>query len=179
MDMNKDRIIEALNVARSMELHAIHQYMNHHYKLDDQEYGELAKVMQLIAIDEMKHAESFAERISELGGTPAVTQAGQVTKNHTVKDMYSFDVNEEVETVSAYEKLKAICVKYDDAISIAIFDKIIADEIKHKEYFASIDAKLHNPSSEDFLNAMIGTSSSIGEKKGYVLDNETKINEHQ
>ncbi len=59
----KAKVIEVLNKARSMELQAIHQYMNQHYNLDDRDLGELAKNIKLIAIDEMRHAESFAERI--------------------------------------------------------------------------------------------------------------------
>ena len=29
------KVIEVLNKARSMELYAVHQYMNQHYNLDD------------------------------------------------------------------------------------------------------------------------------------------------
>lgn len=41
-ETRKANVVEALNKARSMELHAIHQYMNQHYNLDDMDYGELA-----------------------------------------------------------------------------------------------------------------------------------------
>jgi hypothetical protein len=41
-EQKKKKVIEVLNKARSMELHAIHQYMNQHYNLDDMDYGELA-----------------------------------------------------------------------------------------------------------------------------------------
>lgn len=64
------KVIEVLNKARSMELYAVHQYMNQHYNLDDLDYGEFASKIKLIAIDEMRHAEQFAERIKELGGEP-------------------------------------------------------------------------------------------------------------
>ena len=59
------KVIEVLNKARSMELYAVHQYMNQHYNLDDLDYGEFASKIKLIAIDEMRHAEQFAERIKE------------------------------------------------------------------------------------------------------------------
>ena len=62
-ESRKAKVIEVLNKARAMELFAIHQYMNQHYNLDDMDYGELAANMKLIAIDEMRHAENFAERI--------------------------------------------------------------------------------------------------------------------
>jgi bacterioferritin len=44
----KEKVIEVLNKARAMELHAIHQYMNQHYNLDDLDYGELAAKVKLI-----------------------------------------------------------------------------------------------------------------------------------
>jgi len=72
----KKKVIEVLNKARAMELHAIHQYMNQHYNLDNMDYGELAGKVKLIAIDEMRHAEMFAERIKELEGFGIVCTHG-------------------------------------------------------------------------------------------------------
>ena len=66
----RQKVIDVLNEARAMELQAIYQYMNQHYNLDDMDYGELAAKIKLIAIDEMRHAEMFAERIKELVGEP-------------------------------------------------------------------------------------------------------------
>ncbi|NTW18042.1 MAG: bacterioferritin, partial [Syntrophaceae bacterium] len=37
-EQRKKKVIEVLNKARSMELQAIHQYMNQHYNLDDMDY---------------------------------------------------------------------------------------------------------------------------------------------
>ena len=65
--VRRKAVIAVLNKARAMELQAVHQYMNQHYGLDDMDYGELAANLKLIAIDEMRHAEQFAERIKELG----------------------------------------------------------------------------------------------------------------
>ena len=50
------KVIDALNKARSMELQAIHQYMMQHYTLSDLDYGKLAANVKLISIDEMEHA---------------------------------------------------------------------------------------------------------------------------
>ncbi len=72
-EKRRENVVGVLNKARSMELQAIHQYMNQHYNLDDMDYGELAVNMKLIAIDEMRHAEMFAERVKELGGNPPPT----------------------------------------------------------------------------------------------------------
>ena len=94
-ETRKANVVEALNKARSMELHAIHQYMNQHYNLDDMDYGELAANMKLIAIDEMRHCEMFAERIKELGGEPTSEVAGKVVKGQEVKAIYSSDSDSE------------------------------------------------------------------------------------
>jgi bacterioferritin len=69
-EQRKQKVIEVLNKARAMELQAITQYMNQHYNLDDMDYGDMAAKVKLIGIDEMRHAEMFAERIKELGGEP-------------------------------------------------------------------------------------------------------------
>ena len=79
-DQRKQNVIDVLNKARAMELQAISQYMNQHYNLDDMDYGELAAKMKLIAIDEMRHAEMFAERIKEIGGEPVTGHGGHHQK---------------------------------------------------------------------------------------------------
>ena len=82
------KVIEVLNKARSMELYAVHQYMNQHYNLDDLDYGEFASKIKLIAIDEMRHAEQFAERIKELGGEPNSELSSKITKGQKVMDVF-------------------------------------------------------------------------------------------
>lgn len=109
-ETRKANVVEALNKARSMELHAIHQYMNQHYNLDDMDYGELAANMKLIAIDEMRHCEMFAERIKELGGEPTSEVAGKVVKGQEVKAIYSSDSDSEDDTIFVYNELRKVCV---------------------------------------------------------------------
>ena len=84
-EKRRKKVIEVLNKARSMELHAIHQYMNQHYGLDDMDYGELAKNIKLVALDEMRHAEAFAERVKELGGEPTTEKARDVSKGQKIE----------------------------------------------------------------------------------------------
>jgi bacterioferritin len=82
----RNKVIEVLNKARAMELHAIGQY-----NLDDMDYGELAGKIKLVAIDEMRHAETFAERIKEIGGEPTTEPAKKVQKGQKVESIFSFD----------------------------------------------------------------------------------------
>src|SRR5512136_1722661 len=98
-EQRKKKVIEVLNRARSMELQAIHQYMNQHYNLDNMDYGELAAKVKLIAIDEMRHAEMFAERTKELGGEPTTDLAGKVVKGQKIETVFPFDAVLEDETM--------------------------------------------------------------------------------
>ena len=112
----KKKVIDVLNKARAMELQAIAQYMNQHYGLDDMDYGELAASMKLIAIDEMRHAEAFAERIKELGGEPTVEPLAKAVKGQAVEKIYPFDANLEDHTVDVYNQFLKVCSDNGDSI---------------------------------------------------------------
>jgi bacterioferritin len=129
------KVIEALNKARSMELMAINQYMNQHYNLDDMDYGELAAKIKLIAIDEMRHAENFAERIKELGG--------------------------EDNTIDIYNQFLLICRDNGDSVSMKLFEQIIDEEQIHFNYFDNVKDHIEKL-GDVFLAKIAGTSSTTG-----------------
>jgi bacterioferritin len=108
-DERRQKVIEVLNKARAMELHAIHQYMNQHYNLDDMDYGELAAKVKLIAIDEMRHAEMFAERVKELGGEPVTGHDETVASGQKVAAMFPFDAALEDDTIDVYNQFLLVC----------------------------------------------------------------------
>nr|MCU0586420.1 manganese catalase family protein [Desulfobacterales bacterium] len=121
----KKQVIGVLNKARAMELHAIHQYMNQHYNMDDKDYGELAAKLKLIAIDEMRHAEMFAERVKELGGEPVSEHGAKVQKGQPVEKVFSFDAGLEDNTIDVYNQFAAVCRENGDSISMKLFETII------------------------------------------------------
>ena len=131
----KEKVIEVLNKARSMELFAIHQYMNQHYNLSDKDYGELAANMKLIAIDEMRHAEDFAERIKELGGEPTAQKDGSVKAGQAVPVIYEDDVNLEDNTIEAYNQFIKVCEEEGDNVTARLFERIIDEEQIHLNYY--------------------------------------------
>jgi bacterioferritin len=157
----KTKVIEALNKARAMELTAISQYMNQHYNLDDMDYGELAGKMKLIAIDEMRHAEAFAERIKELGGEPTSEPDQKVTRGQEVEKVYTFDADLEDITIDVYNQFLLVCRENGDSVSMKLFEQIIDEEQAHFNYFDSINnhiGKLGNV----YLAKIAGTSSATG-----------------
>ena len=163
-------VITVLNKARGMELQAIHQYMNQHYSLDDMDYGELAANVKLVAIDEMRHAEEFAERIKELGGEPTTEKDGKIVAGQKVEAMFSFDADQEDDAIDAYNQFLLICQENGDSVSAKIFETIIEDEQAHFNYFDSVNDHIKKL-GDTYLAKIAGTTSSTGlTPKGFVIN---------
>jgi len=157
----RQKVIEVLNKARAMELHAIHQYMNQHYNLDDMDYGELAAKIKLIAIDEMRHAEMFAERVKELGGEPVAGHDETVAKGQKVEGIFPFDAALEDNTIDVYNQFLLVCRDNGDSVSMKIFEDIIEEEQIHFNYFDNVNSHIEKL-GDTYLAKIAGTSSSTG-----------------
>ncbi len=157
----KANVIKVLNEARAMELQAIIQYMNQHYGLDDMDYGEFAAAVKLIAIDEMRHAEAFAERVKELGGEPTTTPAGPVEKGQPVEAIFPFDAGAEDDAITAYNGFLLTCRENGDSISMKLFETVIDEEQAHLNYFEGVGdhIKALGPA---YLAKIAGTPSATG-----------------
>jgi len=168
-EKRKAKVIEVLNKARGMELHAISQYMNQHYNLDDKDYGEMAANMKLIAIDEMRHAEMFAERLKELGGEPTSTAEGKVVKGQDVRVIFTFDAAQEDDTIDNYNQFLLICREAGDNISANLFQTIIDEEQIHFNHFDNVAEHIKSL-GDTYLARIAGTPSSTGgTTKGFAL----------
>jgi len=160
-EQRKKKVIEVLNKARAMELQAIAQYMNQHYNLDDMDYGDLAAKVKLIAVDEMRHAEQFAERIKELGGEPTVDPAGKAEKGQKVQSIFPFDAQLEDDTIETYNQFQLTCRENGDSTSMKIFEAIIDEEQAHFNYFDNVSDHIEKL-GETYLAQIAGTSSATG-----------------
>ena len=157
----KKNVIVVLNKARSMELHAISQYMNQHYNLDDMDYGDLAAKVKLIAIDEMRHAEMFAERIKELDGEPTADLAAKVQKGQKIEKVFPFDSDLEDNTIAEYNHFLKVCQENGDSVSAKLFEAIIDEEQIHYNYFDNISDHI-NDLGQTYLAQIAGTPSATG-----------------
>ena len=165
----KTKVIGVLNKARSMELLAIGQYMNQHYNLDDRDFGELAGKVKLIAIDEMRHAEMFAERIKELGGEPTTEPDGKVSKGQKVEAIFPFDADLEDDTIDQYNQFLMVCRENGDSTSMKIFETIIEEEQVHFNYFDNVSEHIETL-GDTYLAQKAGTPSATGlTPKGFAI----------
>lgn len=160
-DPKKEKVIEVLNKARSMELYSITQYMNQHFALDNDDYGELAKNVKLISIDEMRHAEEFAERIKDLDGEPTARQEGELKKGQGVREIFRFNNGVEDHTIQMYNEFVKVCRENGDQVSANLFERIIEEEQEHTDYFDDVANHIQEL-GDHYLAKIAGTSSSTG-----------------
>lgn len=160
-DKHKEMVIEVLNKARAMELHAIHQYMNQHYNLDNWDYGDMAAKVKLIAIDEMRHAEMFADRVEELGGQPTTDAAASAVKGQKVETVFPFDADLEDNTIATYNGFLLTCRENGDSTSAKLFESIIDEEQIHFNYFDNVGNHI-KALDGTYLAQIAGTPSTTG-----------------
>jgi len=160
-DMKKKKVVEVLNKARSMELKAIYQYMNQHYNLDNMDYGDLALKVKLIAIDEMRHAEMFAERIKELDGEPTAEPAAKIEKGQKVEVIFPFNAALEDNAIDIYNQFVLVCSENGDSISMKLFETIIDEEQVHFNYFDNVGEHIDKLGAS-FLSQIAGTPADTG-----------------
>lgn len=166
-DPNVKKVIEVLNTARGMELQAISQYMAQHYQLDELDYGKLCAYQKLIAIDEMRHAERFAERVKELGGNPNCDKAGPITQPQTVNEIYPFDIGMEDDTIEKYGKFARLCIECGDVTTAHLFEAVMEEEEVHLGYFEQTERHIKELGAV-FLAKYAATSKHSGSVKSFV-----------
>ena len=157
----REKVIEVLNKARAMERQAISQYMNQHYNLDDMLSGEMAGKIKLIAVDEMRHAEMFAERIKELGGEPTAEAAVKAKKGQKVEAIFPFDSTLEDNTIDVYNQFLLVCRENGDSVSMKLFERIIDEEQIHLNYFDNVSGHIKTLGAA-YLARKAGTPSATG-----------------
>jgi len=135
--MSRQKIIEALNKDLSDELAAIIQYMQHHYMAEGMESIIVTEIFKKSSIDEMKHAETLAERVSYLGGEPTTTLS-KVKKGGNLKKMIRDDLDSENEAIKQYKEHIKLCADLGDSVTRLMLEKILSDEEKHADTWETI-----------------------------------------
>ena len=130
-----EKVIQLLNEARARELTAIGQYMVQHYELEDAQFEKLAERLKSVGIQEMRHAESLAERILFLGGTPVSKPDGEIIKKEEIPAMLKTDIGLEQQAVSMYNRSAGICAQEGDNVSRHLFESLAGEEEKHLDDF--------------------------------------------
>ena len=128
------KVIELLNEALKAELTAINQYWLHYRLLDNWGLKRLAEFERQESIDEMKHADRFAERILFLEGLPNFQALGRLRIGENVEEILKADLEAEYEAVEMYKNGVAFCEKAKDYVSRDLFAAVLSDEESHVDF---------------------------------------------
>jgi bacterioferritin len=125
------KVIELLNEALKAELTAVNQYWLHYRLLDNWGLKKLAEFERSESIDEMKHADKFAERILFLDGLPNFQALGRLRIGENVEEILKADLEAEYEAVQMYRDGAAYCEGVHDFVSRDLFTDVLANEEHH------------------------------------------------
>ena len=140
MKKNK-KVVDVLLKALAEEHTALIQYMAHHYAADDAGYSKLADMIKRESVEEMKHAEHLAERLTFLGETPPYHLSHPpAIKKVSIEEALKADMLLEEGAIEMYNSGIKTCMEEGDAMSRVLLEKILEDEEKHyKELSDKLD----------------------------------------
>lgn len=130
-------LMDLLNQSIARELQVAIQYMWQHVQWGGVKGFAVQKELQSIAIQEMKHAESIAERLYYLGGTPT-TKPSPIFVGATLKEMLAQDVKDEEGAVKLYRQVIEVARKENDETTHHLFRDILEQEEDHHDTFSTL-----------------------------------------
>ena len=128
------KVIELLNEALKEELTAINQYWLHYRMLDNWGVNKLAEYERHESIDEMKHADSLAERVLFLDGLPNFQALGRLRIGENVEEILRADMEAEQQGAKLYRELIAHAESVRDYVTRDLARGILQDEEKHIDF---------------------------------------------
>ena len=129
-----EQVIQLLNETLKNELTAINQYWLHYRMLDNWGVRKLAEYERHESIDEMKHADTLAERILFLEGLPNFQMLGRLRIGETVEEILRADLDLEHEAGEQLRGASAHCETVRDYTSREIFERILESEEQHVDF---------------------------------------------
>ena len=135
--MADPKLLDILNKSIARELQVSIQYMWHHVQAVGLESPAVRDIFKQLAIEEMKHAEAFAERLDLLGGVPTtkpepIMQGGSLTK------MIQDDLKAEQEAVDMFREAIRLAIASNDPVTRLMYEETLAAEESHRKTFSDL-----------------------------------------
>ena len=132
--MADQQLLDLLNRSIARELQVSIQYMWHHVMAVGLPSPAIKEIFKDIAIEEMKHAEQFAERLDQLGGAPT-TVPSPIMTGGDLRKMIADDVKAEQEAVQLYLEAIRRASEVGDPTTRVLFEQVLATEEDHLKTF--------------------------------------------
>ena len=130
-------LLDLLNDAIARELQVAIQYMWQHIQWGGVRGFAVHNELKSIAIVEMKHAETIAERLYYLGGNPT-TKPNPILVGATLKEMIERDVKDEENAIILYKKIIDKARAENDETTHHLFRDILEQEEDHHDTFTTL-----------------------------------------
>ena len=135
--MTSKKLLDILNEAIAREMQVAIQYMWQHVQWSGVRGFAVQEELKKIAITEMKHAETIAERLFYLGGIPT-TKPNPIFVKKTLKEMVAQDIKDEKNAIDLYKTIIDMAQKEGDTTTAFIFKQILEDEEDHHDTFTTL-----------------------------------------
>ncbi len=135
--MASKELLEMLDEAVARELQVSIQYMWQHIMWKGVKGLIVKDMLKKIAIEEMKHAEIIAERLSYFGVTPT-TQPAPIVVGDTFEEMMKQDIKDEEYAIDLYRRIIRKAQDEDDYGTVHMFKNILIDEEEHLDFFRGV-----------------------------------------
>jgi bacterioferritin len=135
--MASKKLLEMLNGAIAREMQVSVQYMWQHVQWIGVKGYATKDAFESIARQEMKHAETIAERLFYLGGIPT-TKPDPINVGDALKEMVAQDVKDEEKAIAMYKQIIEMARKEGDETTAFIFMEILKDEEDHHDTFTTL-----------------------------------------
>ena len=145
------KVIEFLNQALTNELTAINQYWLHYRVLKNWGVERLAEYERHESIDEMKHADTLADRILFLEGLPNFQAIGRLKVGETVEEILKADLALELEAIPLLRDAIQHCESVRDYTSREVFERILESEEEHVDFLETQFEKIERMGLENYV----------------------------
>ncbi len=149
------KTIEYLNEGLRAELAAINQYHLHSKIFENSGLSKLAKKEYHESIDEMRHADTFIERILFLEGEPNLQNQSKLTIGKTVKECLKRDLELEQRARSLCIKASDYCDATKDYGSRELFELILKAEEEHIDWLETQLDLIERIGEQNYQQSMV------------------------
>jgi len=132
-----EKVMDILNKSIARELAVAIQYMWQHVVAEGISSPPIAEMFREIAIQEMKHAERFAERLNYFDGMPT-TKPTEIKVAEKLTKMIADDMAAEEEAIRLYKQAIKLAIELDDPVTRLLYEEILGDEEDHWDKFRTL-----------------------------------------
>jgi bacterioferritin len=135
--MASKKLMDLMNKGIAREMQVAVQYMWQHVLWSGVKHFAVKDELKSIAIAEMKHAETIAERLNYFGGIPT-TKPEPIFVGKTLREMIARDKKDEEGAIKLYKQIIGVAKKEGDETTRLMFENILSDEEGHHDTFVSL-----------------------------------------